>query len=210
MTYSLRLFFEEVSADGEKTVSIYQVDPRRLDPGDIIEDNQRNFQELFQTAVDTIAGLRKTMPVGILRKSQMVYHKVYDKSQVFATQILSGFLFLRFLLPAFTVPKMVELPELLPERTRQALVQTSTMLMIATLKGPFGDRGVFMSVPFSELAATARRVFQETRRTSQTCGAKLRVSPRGFYFSIGTLDSAAVIAFWVGVVAEWSTERSIA
>jgi hypothetical protein len=160
MTDSLRPLFEEVLANCEKGYK-YQVDPDRIEQGDNIEQNRANFRDLFEKAINTIAGSRETMPAGILRESQLLYHKVCEKYGDFATQILSGFLFLRFLLPAFMVPKMVGLPELLPDAARQALALTSTMLMVATLKGSLTDKGEHMSLHFDDLARKAQTVFND-------------------------------------------------
>jgi hypothetical protein len=102
-----------------------------------------------------IADAHDTMPIPLVREAQLLYRKVFDRYGDFATQIMSGFLFLRFLLPAFTVTKMVGMAELLPPFPRQALLSCSTMLMIAALKGTLEDKGKHMSDHFNDLAEKA-------------------------------------------------------
>jgi hypothetical protein len=159
MTDTLLPFFEEVIENCQKKKIRYEIDPHKMTAEDDITKNRENLRAIFEKAIDVISGARKTMPVGLVRESQLLYHKVYEKYGDFSSQILSGFIFLRFLLPAFTCPKMVGMTAPFPEQARSALLQVSTMLMMATLKGNLDDKGKHMSDHFNDLAARAQKEF---------------------------------------------------
>jgi hypothetical protein len=161
MAATLRPFFEEVVANSEERGHRYQVNPKQLKPGESIDDNRANFRWLLNRSIDVIADAHSTMPAGLVREAQMLYRKVYDKYGDFALQMMNGFLFLRFLLPTFTLTKTIGIPGQLPELPRMALLNCSTMLMIAALKGNLDDKGAHMSDYFNDVAARALARFTE-------------------------------------------------
>ncbi|KAH0791301.1 GTPase-activator protein [Histomonas meleagridis] len=140
MTQTLRPVFEEVIEKCKNGVS-YQIDPNKLEAGENLEKNQQNFRDLLNECIDKILSARNSMPESLVYESQMIYQKVSEKYGDFSIQILSGFLFLRFLLPAFSVPKLVGLPDVLPPKPRAALLMVSTVLMAATLHGHLNQKG---------------------------------------------------------------------
>ncbi|OHT14012.1 hypothetical protein TRFO_15657 [Tritrichomonas foetus] len=157
MTDTLRPVFEEVIANCNNGRH-YQVDPAKIPSDQNLEQNQQNFRDLLLKCIHNIIGAREEMPIGLIRESKMIYKHVADKYGDFANQILSGFLFLRFLLPAFSVPKLVGLPELLPPEPRQALLLVSTVLMVSTLRGQLNDKGAHL-IPFNDIAQSAHDQF---------------------------------------------------
>lgn len=158
MTNTLRPIFEEVIQKCENGVD-YQVDPRKLRGGNL-EQNQKNFRDLLNQCIDAILNSIESMPVSLIIESKLIYEKVSDKYGDFAIQILSGFLFLRFLLPAFSVPKLVGLPDMLPTAPRTALLAVSTVLMAATLRGQLNEKGEHL-IPFNDIAKRANEVFKK-------------------------------------------------
>jgi hypothetical protein len=94
----------------------YEVNPKKLQVGDGIEANRNSFRVLFDNVITAMALSHETMPIGLIREALLIYAKVYDRSGDLARRILSDFLFLHCLLPAFAVPKRVGLPELIPDR----------------------------------------------------------------------------------------------
>jgi hypothetical protein len=136
----------------------YQIDPRKLADGADLEANRRNVRALFEMSIQSITAARDSMPVGLIREAQLVYDKVFARYGDFAMQILSGFLFLRFLIPAFSVPKLIGLPEIIPEAPKLGLITISVMLMSAILHGTVSDKGPHMR-PFDEIAARAQEEF---------------------------------------------------
>jgi neurofibromin 1 len=122
ITAALRPIIEEVIAICEAKQADYEVNPKKLHDGDGIEANRNSFRVLFDKVITVIALSQEMMPIGLIREPQLIYAKVDECYGDFARQILSGFLFLRFLLPAFTVPKIVGLSDLIPDSPRHALV----------------------------------------------------------------------------------------
>jgi len=166
MTATLRPLFEEVIEKCEKGVG-YIIDPSKIGQGEDIQKNNAVFREYFNRVIETIFNARLNMPKSLIKEAQLIYRLVYEKHGDFANQILSGFLFLRFLLPAFTVPKMVGLPPLLPDNPRAALLQTSTVMMSSILKGQLDDKGAHL-IPFNDLAKKAHDLFNQMFREMVT------------------------------------------
>ena len=160
MIETLKPLFEEVIENCEVKKYSYIVDPKRVTDPNELEENKAHFRELMDKSVDVINQASEIIPNGLIREMQLIYRKVSEKYGNFAIQILGGFLFLRFLLPAFTVPKLVGLPELLPEAPRQALIQTSTMLMASINKGSLEDKAEHFQC-FNDIAARAYKVFNQ-------------------------------------------------
>lgn len=160
MTDTLRPIFDEVLKNCDKGMR-YGVDPDRLDPGEDIEANRANFRELLERTVKTIADARESMPPTLVREAQILYQKVYEKYGEFASQIMSGFLFLRFLLPAFNIPNLVGLPPVLPDPARQALTAVSVFMMVVTVKRTLEDKGKHLSDYFDDIASRAYDIFND-------------------------------------------------
>ena len=158
MTDTLRPIFEEVLKNCEKGMR-YGVDPERLGAGEDIDANRANFRELLEKTVKTIADARESMPPTLVREAQILYQKVYEKYGDFASQIMSGFLFLRFLLPAFNIPNLVGLPAVLPDPARQALTAVSVFMMVVTVKRTLEDKGKHLSDYFDDIASRSYDIF---------------------------------------------------
>ncbi|KAH0792978.1 GTPase-activator protein [Histomonas meleagridis] len=158
MTQTLRPVFEKVITNCDKGIR-YEVNPAKIGDGNL-EQNQENFRNLLNEFIQVILAAREKMPPSLVIESKLIYKKVSEKYGDFAIQILSGFLFLRFLLPAFNVPKLVGLPEMLPAIPRAALLSISTVLMAATLRGRLNEKGQFY-IPFNDVAQYANDSFRE-------------------------------------------------
>ncbi|KAH0794399.1 GTPase-activator protein [Histomonas meleagridis] len=136
----------------------YTIEPRKLSPGENIEENRLNFKNLLNEIIESVIQSSKELPIGIIEEIQLIYKMVHEKYGDFVYQILNGFFFLRFLLPTFTNPKFIGLPETLPEPSRTVLLQTSSFLMAATLKGDLGDKGADYQI-FNDIANKAHESF---------------------------------------------------
>ena len=154
---TLRPIFEDVMAKIDKGVH-YIIDPNRIGPDENIQENQQNFRTLLDTCIMAIYNAQETMPDALVYASQIIYHKVYAKFGEFAYSILISFLFLRFIIPAFSATQMVGLPALLPDKVRAALLQTSTVIMASVLKGKLDDKGKHL-IPFNDLAKKAQDLY---------------------------------------------------
>ncbi|KAK8898894.1 hypothetical protein M9Y10_001186 [Tritrichomonas musculus] len=138
----------------------YIVDPSKIPADQNIEDNRKNFRDLLNKCLIKITGNFDKMPKGLIREAQMIFTSVERKYGDFAYQILASFLFLRFLLPAFTVPKLIGLDCMLPDEPRQALVAASTVLNVVTRSKQLNDKGEHL-IPFNDFAADANFQFSE-------------------------------------------------
>lgn len=159
MKETLRPLFEEVIANCQKGLS-YVLDPEiikanlpaqntneenKVDPivekvNEQLEINRQNVREMLLKSTDTIYNAFNNMPVGIIKEAQLIYKKVYEKYGDFAMNILGGFLFLRFLLPPFTLTSIVGLPAVIDEKPRKALVDQCRILNSAINKGTVDDK----------------------------------------------------------------------
>lgn len=159
MASTLRPLFERVIERCAQGIR-YQVDPNKIDPKDDMETNRKNFRDLLNECIDVIYAARDKMPVGMIREAQILYVKVNEKYGDFSFQILCGFLFLRFMFPAFTLTKNVGLPEMIDMIPRQALLQASAVLMLAALRGQLDDKGDNYMM-FNDIAKRCYDVFME-------------------------------------------------
>ena len=117
LSKTLRPIFEDVVEKCQKGVH-YIVDPNKIDPSEDIERNKENFRGLFTRCVNAIYDAQSTMPDSLIYASQIIYQKVHAKVGEFAYNILSSFLFLRFIIPSFSATQMVGLPPMLPDKAR--------------------------------------------------------------------------------------------
>lgn len=159
MTQTLKPVFEEVIKACSQGTS-YVVDPSKLQDGEDLKTNQQNFRDLLNKFIDTIYDARSSMPESLIIEAKLIYEKVKAKFGDFAINILSGFLFLRFLLPAFNVPKLVGLPELLPPKPRTTLTSVSTVLMAALNQGKLNAKGEHLII-FNDIAEKANTKFKD-------------------------------------------------
>jgi hypothetical protein len=88
---------------------------------------------------------------------------------VFVRQILSNFHSFRFLVPAFSVSKMIGV---------LLSLLTSAMIIVVILRGNFNDKGTDISDHFHDLAHEAHQLFKDmftevSRRSCQTPATKL-------------------------------------
>lgn len=163
---TLRPIFEDVIKKCEEGVH-YIIDPSKIGAGENIEENIQNFRELLTTCVDAIYNAQEVMPEGLVYASQIIYQKVFEKVGEFAYNILSSFLFLRFIIPSFSATQMVGLPPLLPDVPRKVLLQTSTVIMASILKGKLDDKGEYLK-PFNDIAKQTQEKFLHMFQTLVT------------------------------------------
>lgn len=173
MKSTLRPLFEEVIENCKLGVC-YIVDPNVIKsncPENLANDekaskewldnqlqtNQKNLKDLLIKSANTISDAFTSMPPGIITEAQLIYRKVYERYGDFASQILGGFLFLRFLLPPFTLTSLVGLPPVIDNAPRKTLVETCKILNSAVNKGTVDDKP-----EYQYLAETAETVLYPT------------------------------------------------
>ena len=159
MTAHLRPLFEKFISQiegGKKT----QINPAKISADENIETNRANFREILKETIKTILNSFKSIPVSIIRVIQILYHRINERFDGLGIHIVFGFVFLRFILPAFSVPALVGLPAVLPDEPRNCLITISVILMAAATKGNLDEKGEHMKI-FNDIAAEVHSSFQE-------------------------------------------------
>ncbi|EAY10588.1 GTPase-activator protein, putative [Trichomonas vaginalis G3] len=159
MTNHLRPLFNNVIAEAERGVH-YQINPAKLPEGQDIEQNRKNFRGVLRKAIDTILSALKSIPLAIVRVIQILYKRINEVFDGLGIHIVFGFVFLRFILPAFSVTALVGLPPMLPEEPRACLLTISVILMASATKGSLNEKGDHMIV-FNDIAAEVHTSFEK-------------------------------------------------
>lgn len=147
---TLRPIFDEVIANCQNNVG-YIINPAKIPADQNIEVNNDNFRSILKKTVQAILDGQSSMPDSLIFAAQIIFEKVFEKVGEFAYSILSSFLFLRFIIPAFSATQMVGLPPLLPDAPREALLQISTVIMSSILKGRLDDKAAYLA-PYNDIA----------------------------------------------------------
>lgn len=158
MTHHLRPLFNSIIEEAERGTH-FQINPAKIGEGQDIEQNRRNFRTVLRKAIDTILHALKSIPNAIIRVIQILYKRINECFDGLGIHIVFGFVFLRFILPAFSVTALVGLPPLLPEEPRACLLTISVILMGSATKGSLNEKGDHFIV-FNDIAAEVHESFK--------------------------------------------------
>lgn len=128
-----------------------QINPQKITDGSSLQLNRENFHSILVNTIETLLNALRNLPVPIIRMTQMIYHRINQEYEGTGLQIVYGFLFLRFIFPAFTVTSILGLPSNMNEDARQCLMTISIIMLASITKGNLDEKGDFY-LPFNELA----------------------------------------------------------
>ncbi|EAX96316.1 GTPase-activator protein, putative [Trichomonas vaginalis G3] len=117
-----------------------QINPSKITDGNL-NLNRDNFRSILLSTISTILSALRSLPIPVVRAAQIIYHRINEVYDGLGIQIVYGFIFLRFIFPAFSVMSVLGLPGNLSEEARSCLMTISAILMATITKGSLEDKG---------------------------------------------------------------------
>lgn len=129
----------------------YQIFPNKLKENDNLLMNRESFRNVLLWILDKLLHSLGKINHEIIKVVQMLYNRINELFPDHGVSVVFGFLFLRFILPAFTNPSMIFPNREISESVKDCLIYVSVVLMASSTRGTLEDKNPAYH-PFNDIA----------------------------------------------------------